>query len=74
MLAVTFLMGAHPEIAERAGRAAAWLARHVHKSIDPEAVGRSCGRLASVTRSALTGRAFPGWPPPTCPSTCSRWT
>ena len=30
----------------------------MRKSIDPEAVGRSCGRLASVTRSALTGRAF----------------
>ena len=58
VLAVTFLMGAHPEIAERAGRAAGHLARHVRKNIDPEAVGRSCGRLASLTRSALTGRAF----------------
>ena len=38
VLAVTFLMGAHPELAGRAGRAAARLARHVRKSIDPDAV------------------------------------
>jgi uncharacterized membrane protein YbhN (UPF0104 family) len=43
---------------QRRGRAAARLARHMRKSIDPDAVARSCGRLASLTRSALTGRAF----------------
>ena len=48
MLAVTFLMSAYPETAERAGRAAARLARHVGKNIDPDAIGRSCGRLAAL--------------------------
>jgi uncharacterized membrane protein YbhN (UPF0104 family) len=58
VLAVIFLTGAHPGIAERAGRRAARLARRLRPGIDPDAVGRSCGRLVSLARSALTGRAL----------------
>jgi hypothetical protein len=56
--AVALTVGAHPGIAERAGRRAARLARHVRSSIDPEKAARTSRRLASLARSALTGRAF----------------
>lgn len=56
--AIVLLVGAHPAIAERAGRRAAGLARHVRRSIDPERVARTSKRLVSLARSALTGRAF----------------
>jgi uncharacterized protein (TIRG00374 family) len=58
VLALTFLSGSRPIIAERAGRWVARLARRVRRGIDPEAVAQSAGRLASLTRSALTGWAF----------------
>jgi len=45
-------------IAERAGRRAARVARHFRSSIDPEKAARTSKRLASLARSALTGRAF----------------
>ena len=51
-------LGAHPEIAGRAGRWAASVARHVKPDIDPEKVAETSSRLASLARSALTGRAF----------------
>ena len=51
-------LGAHPEIAGRAGRWAAGVARHVKPDIDPEKVAETSSRLASLARSALTGRAF----------------
>jgi len=56
--AIALLMGAHPAIAERAGRRVARLARRVRPSIDPDKVGRTTKRLVSLARSALTGRAF----------------
>jgi uncharacterized membrane protein YbhN (UPF0104 family) len=58
VLAVTFLMGAHPELAERTdgGGGPAGAARaQEHR---PGRGRRSRGRLASLTGSALTGRAF----------------
>ena len=58
VLALAFLLGAHPSIAERAGRQAATLARHVRPSIDPEKTAQASRRLATLARSALTGRAF----------------
>ena len=51
-------MGAHPGIAERAGRRAASWARHVRPSIDPEKAAQTSKRLVLLARSALTGRAF----------------
>ncbi len=58
VLAIALLVGAHPGIAERAGRRVARLARHVRSSIDPEKVAQTSKRLVSLARSALTGRAF----------------
>jgi uncharacterized protein (TIRG00374 family) len=58
VLAVAFLVGAHPGIAERAGRRAASWARHVRPSIDPEKAAQTSKRLVLLARSALTGRAF----------------
>jgi uncharacterized protein (TIRG00374 family) len=58
VLAVVLVIGAHPEIAGRAGRWAASVARHVRPSIDSEKVAETSRRLASLARSALTGRAF----------------
>ncbi len=58
VLAIALWVGAHPGIAEQAGRRAAGLARRVRPSIDPEKVGRTSRRLVSLARSALTGRAF----------------
>ena len=45
-------------IAGRAGRWAASVAKHVRPSIDPDQVGQTSTRLASLARTALTGRAF----------------
>jgi len=56
--AIVLLVGAHPAIAERAGRRVARLARRVRPSIDPDKVAQTSGRLVSRARSALTGRAF----------------
>jgi uncharacterized protein (TIRG00374 family) len=51
-------VGAHPAVAGRAGRWAAGVARHVRPSIDPAKVGQTASRLATLARTALTGRAF----------------
>ena len=56
--AVALFVGAHPAIAERAGRWAARLARRVRPGIDPDKVAQSSGQLVVRARSALTGRAF----------------
>jgi hypothetical protein len=58
VLAIAFLVGAHPGIAERAARRAASWARHVRPSIDPEKAAQTSKRLVLLARSALTGRAF----------------
>jgi len=58
VLAIALLVGAHPGIAERAARRAAGWARHIRRSIDPEKVAQTSGRLVRLARSALTGRAF----------------
>ncbi len=58
VLAIALLVGAHPGIAERAGRRLAGWARRVRSSIDPEKVAQTSKRLVSLARSALTGRAF----------------
>jgi uncharacterized protein (TIRG00374 family) len=56
--AVALTVGAHPGIAERAVRRVAGWARRVRPSIDPAEAGRTAKRLASLARSALTGRSF----------------
>jgi len=58
VLAIALLVGAHPNIAERAARRAAGWARRVRRSIDPDKVAQTSGRLVRLARSALTGRAF----------------
>jgi uncharacterized protein (TIRG00374 family) len=58
VLALAFLVAAHPGIAERAGRRAARMARRFKPGIDPEQVARSSKRMVLLARSALTGRAF----------------
>jgi len=58
VLAAILGIGSHPEIAGRAGRWAASVARHVKPGIDPDKVAETSSRLASLARSALTGRAF----------------
>ena len=58
VLAIAFLVGAHPGIAERAARRAASWARHLRSSIDPEKAAQTSKRLVLLARSALTGRAF----------------
>jgi uncharacterized protein (TIRG00374 family) len=57
-LAAVFGVGAHPAIAGRAGHWVASVARHVRPSIDPAKVAETSSRLASLARTALTGRAF----------------
>ena len=57
-LAAVLIVGAHPAIAGQAGRWAASVARHVRPGIDPEKAAETSRRLASLARSALTGRAF----------------
>ena len=58
VLGVALLVGAHPSIAERAARRVARWARHIRRSIDPDTVAQTSGRLVRLARSALTGRAF----------------
>jgi len=58
VLGIALLVGAHPSIAERAARRVAGWARHIRRSIDPEKVAQTSGRLVRLARSALTGRAF----------------
>ena len=53
-----FLLGAHPAIAERAGRWAARQAQRVRSGIVPGEVAPSSRRLASLTRSAMSGRTL----------------
>ena len=60
VLAAVLAVGAHPGLAERAGRWAARVARHVRPGLDPDQVGRTTRQLALLARSALTGRAFAG--------------
>jgi uncharacterized protein (TIRG00374 family) len=57
-LAAVLAVGSHPAVADRAGRWAAAVARHVRPGIDPDKVAQTSSRLASLARSALTGRAF----------------
>jgi uncharacterized protein (TIRG00374 family) len=57
-LAAVLAVGAHPAVAGRAGRWAASVARHVRPGIDPEKAAKTSRRLASLARSALTGKAF----------------
>ena len=57
-LGAVLTIGAHPAVAGKAGRWAASVARHVRPSIDPEKAAETSRRLASLARSALTGRAF----------------
>jgi uncharacterized protein (TIRG00374 family) len=56
--AIALLVGAHPAIAERAGRRAARLARRFRSGIDPEKAAQASGQFVVRARSALTGRAF----------------
>jgi uncharacterized protein (TIRG00374 family) len=58
VLAVVLGVGAHPAIAGRAGRWVASAARRIRPSIDPEKAAQTSSRLASLARSALSGRAF----------------
>jgi uncharacterized protein (TIRG00374 family) len=58
VLAAVLAVGAHPAIAGRAGRWAATAARHVRPSINPDKAAQTSTRLASLARTALTGRAF----------------
>jgi uncharacterized protein (TIRG00374 family) len=51
-------VGAHPAIAGRAGRWLASVARRFRPGIDPEQAAQTSSRLASLARSALSGRAF----------------
>jgi uncharacterized protein (TIRG00374 family) len=57
VLAAVLAVGAHPAVAGRAGRWAATVARHVRPGIDPVKAGQTSSRLASLARTALTGRA-----------------
>jgi hypothetical protein len=58
VLATVLAVGAHPAIVGRAGRWAASVARHVRPSIDPDKAAQTATRLASLARTALTGRDF----------------
>jgi uncharacterized protein (TIRG00374 family) len=57
-LAAVLAVGAHPDVAGRAGRWVASVARHVRPGIDPEKAAETSRRLASLARTALTGRNF----------------
>jgi uncharacterized protein (TIRG00374 family) len=57
-LTAVLAVGARPALAGRAGSWAAGVARHVRHSIDPAKVGQTSARLASLARTALTGRDF----------------
>jgi uncharacterized protein (TIRG00374 family) len=58
VLAAVLLVGAHPAVAGRAGRWAATVARRFRPGVDPAQTAASASRLATLARSALTGRAF----------------
>jgi uncharacterized protein (TIRG00374 family) len=58
VLAAVIAVGSHPAIAGRAARWAAGLARRVKPGIDPAKVAETSIRLASLARTALTGRDF----------------
>ena len=58
VLAAVLGVSAHPEVAARAGRWAAGVARHFRPSIDPDQVAETSRHLATLARTALTGRAF----------------
>jgi hypothetical protein len=58
LLAAVFVVGAHPAVAARAGHWAATVARHFRPSIDPARAAATACRLATLARSALSGRAF----------------
>ena len=58
VLVIVLVVGAHPDIAASAGRRVAGLAQRVRSSVDPDKVAQTSKRLASLARSALTGRAF----------------
>jgi hypothetical protein len=58
VLAAVLAVGARPAIAGRAGSWVAGVARHFRPSIDPAKVGQTSARLASLARTALTGRDF----------------
>lgn len=58
VLAAVLALGAHPAVAERAGRWAATQLRRFRPGIDPEKAASASRRLAELARSALTGRAF----------------
>ena len=58
VLATVLAVGAHPAIVGQAGRWAASVARHVRPSIDPDKAAQTTTRLASLARTALTGRDF----------------
>jgi uncharacterized protein (TIRG00374 family) len=57
-LVAVLAVGAHPDVAGRAGGWAARVARRFRPGIDPEKVAANSRRLASLARSALTGRAL----------------
>jgi uncharacterized protein (TIRG00374 family) len=58
ILAAVLGVGAHPAVAGRAGRWAGRVARHFRPGIDPDQVAQTSMRLASLARTALTGRDF----------------
>jgi uncharacterized protein (TIRG00374 family) len=58
LVAAALTVGAHPGIAEKTVRRMASWARRVRPSIDPEQAGQTARRLASLARTALTGRSL----------------
>ena len=58
LLAAVFVVGAHPAVAGRAGRWVATVARRFRPSIDPARAAATASRLATLARSALSGRVF----------------
>src|SRR5262249_49490031 len=58
VLAAVLTVGAHPAVAGRAGRWVARVARRFRPGIDPEKTAAASRRLATLARSALTGRPF----------------
>ena len=57
-LAAVLVLGAHPAVAGRAGHWAATVARRFRPSIDPAQAAATASHLASLARSALTGRTL----------------
>jgi uncharacterized protein (TIRG00374 family) len=58
VLVAVFVVGAHPNVAGRAGRWAATVARRFRPGIDPAQTAATASRLASLARATLTGRVF----------------